>query len=141
MPQLQRSQVEVLLISEDNQFVITKKLLYREQLLQYNLDQILTVSKFRFSGSLNSSDTEYKQLLDDFFSSSANLSSLNVSGTPAIPMQVSSEILGVGVMSMEFFDRLEEVGTKSLKLMNIIKHLLKFVHRNYWSRWENQRLF
>lgn len=83
---------------------------FREQLLQYNLDQVLTVSKFRFSGSLTSSDTEYKQLLDDFFSSSANLSSLKVSGTPAMPMQVSSENLGVGVMSMEFFDRLEEVG-------------------------------
>ncbi len=78
-------------------------------MLQYNLDQILTVSKFRFSGSL-SSENEYKQLLDDFFNSSANLSSLKISGSPAIPMQVSSENLGVGVMSMEFFDRLEEVG-------------------------------
>lgn len=116
MPQFQRSQVEVLFINEDSQFLITKKLSYREQLLQYNLDQILTVSKFRFSGSLTSSDTEYKQLLDDFFNSSANLSSLNVSGTPAIPMQVSSETLGVGVMSMEFFDRLEEEGTKLLKI-------------------------
>lgn len=78
-------------------------------MLQYNLSQILSVAKFRYAGSVSSS-TDYDQLLADFFTSPGCLAATNILGSPTIPTQITADNLGVGVMSMEFFDRFEEAG-------------------------------
>lgn len=82
-----------------------------EQLMQYNLDNSLIVQKFRFSGGGSlSSTTDYEQLLTDFLSCATCLSGIQVSGTPSVPIEMSTVLLNSSVMSMEFFDRLDEAG-------------------------------
>ena len=79
--------------------------------MQYNLDNSLIVQKFRFSGGGSlSSTTDYEQLLTDFLSCATCLSGIQVSGTPSVPIEMSTVLLNSSVMSMEFFDRLDEAG-------------------------------
>jgi len=79
----------------------------REQLLQWNLDAALRVERFKFSGAFAAGD--YERILRDFFRDAAAMSRIEVSGTPAgVPLVVESQTLSTNVMTMDFFDRLEE---------------------------------
>lgn len=80
-----------------------------EQLLQWNLDTCLNVEKFRFSGALAANNAgDYDRLVKDFLRSSEGTACLHIQGTPATPLVVESQALSTGVMSMDFFDRLEQ---------------------------------
>jgi cilia- and flagella-associated protein 300 len=81
----------------------------KEQLLQWNLDQTLTVGKFRFTGSFDqNNDADYDRLLKDFARDSSCAAKLGFMGTPSTPMTVEMHQLSTAVKSMTFFDRLEE---------------------------------
>ena len=83
----------------------------KEQLMQYNLDKNLQISRFRFSGTLSrDSAADYEELLKELFTSATVLSVVGMPGTPAVPVEIASESLSLSVMSMEFFDRLETAG-------------------------------
>lgn len=66
----------------------------------------LKIEKFRFTGSILSNlQSEYDRLLGDFFTNKEVLSKLEVaSSNPSIHM----DLLSTSVMSMDFFDRLDE---------------------------------
>jgi hypothetical protein len=82
----------------------------QEQLMQYNLDKGLIVQKFRFAGGNLNSTSEYDQLLIDFLGTGSCMASIQVSGTPSIPIEHEAQHLNSSVMSMDFFDRLDEAG-------------------------------
>ena len=81
----------------------------KDQVMQYNLDTGLKVVKFRFSGA-PSANNDFDQLLTDFFSSSTVQNTIGLNGAAATPMNISKRQVNTGVMSMEFFDRLDEAG-------------------------------
>jgi len=62
---------------------------------------------------LSASLNDYIQLLNEFFSSSSCLASIQATGTPSVPILLTTENIGLEVMSMEFFDKLEEAGINS----------------------------
>ena len=81
----------------------------REQLLQYNLDETLQVFKFRFAGQFSGhSQADYEALLHGFFASSHVLSSMACLGEPTLPISCEIEPLGLAVMTMDYFNRLNE---------------------------------
>ena len=83
----------------------------KEQLVQYNMDKNLQVTRFRYSGALSqTAAADYEEFLRDFFSAANVLSVTGISGTAATPIEVTVEPVNVSVMSMEFFDRLEASG-------------------------------
>jgi len=79
----------------------------QEQLVQWNLDKDLNVSKYRFvgGGSLKTA-VEIQNLIRDFFKSPEATQILGITGTPSIPIAVKAEALSSNVLSMDFFDRL-----------------------------------
>lgn len=83
----------------------------REQLTQYNLDDSLQFYRFRITGSFQGqSGSDYEELLKDFFTSHQVLASLQLQGEPRIPIHIKLQPLSLAVMTMDFFDRLEENG-------------------------------
>lgn len=83
----------------------------KEQLLQWNLNETLSVGKFRFTGSFDqTSDTDYDRLLKDFVRDSSCAAKLGFIGTPSTPTSIKVQQLSTAVKSMDFFDRLEEIG-------------------------------
>ena len=82
----------------------------KEQLLQYNLDNNLKFTKFRFTGSVPKTSTDYDQLLYDLFTSPSVLKAIEVSGSPSVNMAVESQQMKLTVTNMGFFDKLEESG-------------------------------
>ena len=81
----------------------------KEMLLQWNLDQTMNISRFRFVGSFDqNSDADYDRLLKDFLRDVSCGAKLGFVGTPEVPTAVELQQLSTGVMSMDFFDRLEE---------------------------------
>ena len=81
----------------------------REQLLQWNLDTSLTVEKFRFTGAFAANNAgDYDRLVKDFLRSGEVTACLHIQGTPATPLVVESQAISTSVMSMDFFDRLEQ---------------------------------
>ena len=87
----------------------------KEMLLQWgNLDQMLKVEKFRFSGTFDKGDPqEYDRILSEFFTRSEALSLLGIHGTTTTPVKIDMELMNTSVMSMDFFDRLKESGIVS----------------------------
>jgi hypothetical protein len=83
----------------------------REQLLQYNLDSSLIIQKFRFSGNFfRNSASDYDKLIKDFFNRSELTSLLKIDGIANSPENYDSKQISTNVMSMEFFDKLNEFG-------------------------------
>ena len=81
----------------------------REQLMQWNIDSNLTVEKFRFAGAFSANNAgDYDRIVKDFLRCGECMARLQVGGTPATPLLVQSQPVGTGVMSMDFFDRLEQ---------------------------------
>lgn len=79
-----------------------------EQLMQYNIDTNFVVKKFRFSGGVVSAMSDYETLLKDFFASSECMGHIQVTGTPSFPVEYLATKLSSTVMSLDFFDRLED---------------------------------
>eukprot|EP01031_Cornospumella_fuschlensis_P025862 gene25862-31230_t len=83
----------------------------KEQLLQYNLNESLIIKKFRFTGQfISQSNSEYQEVLESLFAANSNIHALGCTGEVDVPVKVESEPLSVAVMSMAFFDRLNEHG-------------------------------
>lgn len=83
----------------------------KELLLQWNLNETLSVGKFRFTGSFDqTSDVDYDRLLKDFVRDSSCAAKLGFIGTPSTPTAIQVQQLSTAVKSMDFFDRLEEIG-------------------------------
>lgn len=83
----------------------------KEQLLQWNLNETLSVAKFRFTGSFDqNSDVDYDRLLKDLVRDSSCAAKLGFMGTPSTPATIQAQALSTAVKSMDFFDRLEETG-------------------------------
>jgi hypothetical protein len=85
----------------------------RDSLLQWNLDTCLQIQKFRFSGGggfSSNSVADYDRLMKDFVRDDAVRANLKMSGSPAVPVTMDANALGLSVMSMEFFDRLNDTG-------------------------------
>lgn len=100
----------------------------RDSLLQWNLDarfvsfspcfcssshfttnHSLNLTKFRFIGNFaGHSSLEYERLLKDFFRSGEVLAALGIQGAASSPVVLEATQLGTSVMSMDFFDRLDE---------------------------------
>lgn len=83
----------------------------KEQLLQYNLDETLQCYKFHFTGSFSGHmNSEYETMLQAFFSDQQVLHSIQATGDIVLPSKITKESIGLNVMTMDFFDRLEEGG-------------------------------
>lgn len=86
----------------------------KEQLLQYNLDQSLSIHRFRIvSGSMNvnSSTADYEECLAAFISSATVMRAIGATGEATLPVDFQHvESLKLQATSMEMFDRLSEVG-------------------------------
>ena len=81
----------------------------KEMLLQWNLDQTMTISRFRFTGAFDqNADGDYDRLMKDFVRDTSCGAKLGFIGTPEVPTIVEMLRLSTDVMSMSFFDRLEE---------------------------------
>jgi len=84
---------------------------FKEQLLQYNLDETLQTFKFRFNGQFSGhSSTDYDNLLKEFFSDKRVLQSINAMGEVTTSVTIRKEPIGLHVMTMDFFDRLQQGG-------------------------------
>lgn len=77
--------------------------------MQWNLDSNLTVEKFKFNGLFSANNSsDYDRILRDFFRDSVAMSRIQIEGTPSgVPLVIESQQVSTNVMSMEFFDRLE----------------------------------
>jgi hypothetical protein len=85
----------------------------KDKILQYNLDQNLQITKYRFTGSVPKTTSDYDQLLADALSSATVLSALSISGSPSMPMELKAQQLQLTVTNLGFFDKLEESGASS----------------------------
>ena len=81
----------------------------KEMLLQWNLNETMSISRFRFVGSFDqNAEADYDRLLKDFLRDVSCGAKLGFMGTPEVPTAVELQQLSTAVMSMDFFDRLEE---------------------------------
>jgi len=65
---------------------------------------------------LTASLNDYHQLINDFFGSSSCLASIHSTGIPSVPIHMTTENIGLEVMSMDFFDKLEEAGKRIIDI-------------------------
>lgn len=79
----------------------------KQQLLQWSLNETLSVSKFRFTGAFDAS-ADYDRFLKDFVRNENCMSALGCTGTPATPVSLTCTELSTSVQSMTFFDRLND---------------------------------
>ena len=84
----------------------------KDQILQYNLDQNLLMQRWRYTGSEPKTTTEFEQLLSEIFSNHSVLDICKISGSQSGLSSVNASQLKLSVMSMEFFDKLENSGAK-----------------------------
>ena len=83
----------------------------KSALMQWNLDNCLKFAKFRFTGAFEaSSNNDYDRIMKDFLKNGDCLAKLGCTGTATSPLQLGTgmETLSTDVMSMDFFDRLDE---------------------------------
>lgn len=80
----------------------------KEQLVQYNLDQGLHIQKFRIVGGNLKSTYDYEEVIKAFMASANCTKDSQISGTALIPIEYQADLLNSSIMSMDFFDRLEE---------------------------------
>ena len=80
-----------------------------EMLMQWNVDATMRVERFTFKGTFNGNIvSDYDRILRDFFRDSVSMAQLEISGAPTgNPPVLDLQAVGTGVMSMDFFDRLE----------------------------------
>ena len=87
------------LASRDNQ----------EVLLQWNLNECLVSKRFLFSGPfISATASDYDILLRAFFQRGDCLAAVGVNGLPSSPTVVDSNLLSTSIMSMDFFDRIND---------------------------------
>ena len=79
----------------------------KSMLLQWNLDQTLQFQKFRFAGAFDTA-ADYDRLLKDFLRNSECCAGLGITGTSANPLKLVADELTTEIMTMDFFDRLDE---------------------------------
>lgn len=67
------------------------------------------IQKFRINGAFSTTAVgEYERLLRDFVRCPDAMAALEITGSASTPTVIDMEQLGTNVMSMAFFDRLEE---------------------------------
>ena len=54
--------------------------------------------------------SDYDQLIVDLLSTPGSFKSIDISGSPSIPMELGAQQLRLTVTNMGFFDKLEESG-------------------------------
>lgn len=87
------------LASRDNQ----------EVLLQWNLNECLISKRFLFSGPfMSATASDYEIMLRKFFQQADCLAAVGVTGLPSSPTVVDSNLLSTSIMSMDFFDRIND---------------------------------
>ena len=80
----------------------------RESFQQWGLESTFQIKRFRFSGPFTSvSPNAYELLLEDFILSDIFTRAFGFTGTEIRPIQANYEPLGVNILSLDFFDRLE----------------------------------
>lgn len=80
----------------------------KDQLLQYNLDKNLQITKCRFTGPVPKTSSDYDQLIAELLSSSVFLSSIGASDNTSTSVLNNAEQLRLTITSMTFFDKLNE---------------------------------
>ena len=83
---------------------------FKEQIMQYNLDNNLQIVRFRFNGHLSTAPSDYEKLVHDFAESGSLQTSLSCSGSVSYPIDIKATPLSLNVMNMSFFDKLNEAG-------------------------------
>ncbi len=84
----------------------------KDQLLQYNLDKNLQITKCRFTGSVPKTSTDYDQIIAELLSSSVFLSLIGANSSSISSVPNNAQQLRLSVTSMAFFDRLNDSGIK-----------------------------
>jgi cilia- and flagella-associated protein 300 len=79
----------------------------KTMILQWNLDKTLEFKKFRFTGAFDG-NSDYDRLIKDFLRNNECTSTLGITGTPSAPFKMNTIELNTEIMSMNFFDKLEE---------------------------------
>ena len=81
----------------------------------------LKLEKFRFTGTFSSTSLdEYQRVVTDFFRSGTAMSALSINGTAIVPTVFDAIPLGSSVMSLDFFDRLQDNGKYLIVVVLII---------------------
>lgn len=109
-----------LLTTELNSF---NKKEYKDQLVQYNLNTNFKISKFRFTGYIPKTNSEYEQLIKDFLSSNTTMKDIEISGMITLPIQYDIELLKLQVTNMNFFDKLTNSGIFILTISFVLYNL------------------
>ena len=118
----------------------------KDQMLQYNLDKNLQFLRWRFTGGVPKTSSDYDQVLTEFLSTQNVLDLSSVSGSPTASMRVDSCAVKLTVTSMEFFDKLEESGLRILNISliynryTVSNELLYCTYRYSWCRRSYQGL-
>jgi len=111
----------------------------RSQLLQYNLSDNLQLFKFRFTGHMSKSTSDYDQLLREFFSSPLVVKTINCTGSVELPVHYDAAPLKLTITNMRFFDKIldntgERGRTVSVRLLTISLMIFNPMHRSCHSR-------
>lgn len=86
----------------------------RSQLLQYNLSDNLQLFKFRFTGHISKTTSDYDPLLREFFSSPSVVKTINCTGSVDLPVHYDAAPLKLSITNMRYFDKiLDNTGKRS----------------------------
>jgi hypothetical protein len=62
---------------------------------------------------------DYERLLKEFFSSPGSLSAVGIAGSASAPVEIDYSELKLAVMSMDFFDRLQDNGRTAQLILRL----------------------
>ena len=93
---------------------------YKDQLVQYNLNSNLKITKFRFTGYISKTNSEYEQLIMEFLSSSIIMKDIEITGMMTLPIQYDIELMKLNVTNMNFFDKLINSGINDMSTISLL---------------------